>query len=146
MAIPSTISDVTVASESRRNVLFVCDSFPPSMEMGARTCSQIARYLKYYGWQPTILTVKEEYIEEQFRERKDTLKEYGLSGSIVRAGLLPHPLDFYRWVKLRFGNQNDPAVDPLKNGKSEGIVNEAPEDAEGGLRRWLISVLGIPDF
>ena len=155
--ISKTMSSAAAVREMAGSVLFVCDSFPPSMEMGARTCSQIARYLKLYGWDPTILTVQEKYIEEHYRERKDTLAEYGLSDSIVRAGLLPHPLDFYRWIKLRFGSGHSETgvaatgaggtgADRSATGNHEPVVSELPEDGEGGLRRWLISVLGIPDF
>ena len=52
-------------TETRR-VLFISYSFPPNMEMGAYTCSQIARYLPLYGWEPVALTVKEKYIDAPY--------------------------------------------------------------------------------
>src|SRR5262249_32975394 len=46
-----------------RRVLVVTYHFPPSLAMGAQTCTQIARYLPLYGWTPTVLTVPEAYGE-----------------------------------------------------------------------------------
>src|SRR5438552_3313415 len=74
-----------------RLVLFVTYHFPPSMEMGAQACAQIARYLPLYGWEPAVLTVKERYGEIV----GDSL-EPEFPGRVVRTGLLPHPLAFYR--------------------------------------------------
>src|SRR5262249_7124906 len=39
------------------------------------------------------------YIEECYRESDSEIAELGLPDAIVRTRLLPHTLDFYRWLK-----------------------------------------------
>ncbi|HEU0178746.1 MAG TPA: hypothetical protein VFV58_31165, partial [Blastocatellia bacterium] len=82
-----------------RRVLFVAYQFAPSLEMGARSCVQIARYLPLYGWSPVALTAREKYIEERYRGSDDEIAKLGLPDAIVRTRLLPHPFDFYRWLR-----------------------------------------------
>src|SRR5262249_11037901 len=55
-----------------KNVLFISYAFLPSIEMGARTCSQIARYLPLYGWKPVVLTIDESYIEKRYLKHSPT--------------------------------------------------------------------------
>src|SRR5215475_8786195 len=82
-----------------RRLLFIAYQFAPSLEMGARSCAQIARYLPLYGWSPVVLSAQEKYIEERYRGSDSEIAELGLPDAIVRTRLLPHPLDFYRWLK-----------------------------------------------
>ena len=110
-----------------RHVLFVTYHFPPSMEMGAQTCAQIARYLPLYGWEPAVLTVK-----ERFAEIVGDAREGEFPGRVVRAGLLPHPLVVYRGLKARLG----------RNGAA-GMGK--PFEDMGRLRRWLLSLLLVGD-
>jgi hypothetical protein len=112
-----------------RQVLFVTYHFPPSMEMGAQTCVQIARYLPLYGWQPTVLAVKERHAEIV----GDAL-EREFPGRVVRAGLLPHPLAFYRWLKSR-----------LHFGRNGTVGAERHSENTGRFRRWLLSLLLVGD-
>jgi len=112
-----------------RHVLLVTYHFPPSMEMGAQTCAQIARYLPLYGWEPAVLTVKECYAEIV----GDAL-EPGFPGRVVRTGLLPHPLAFYRGLKSRLHFE--------RNGSAGA---ERRSENTGRLRRWLLSLLLVGD-
>ena len=79
-------------STETRRVLFISYSFPPSMEMGAYSCAQIARYLPLYGWEPVVLTVREKYIDDQYlncngADRVDN------SDLVIRTYKLPHLSD-----------------------------------------------------
>src|SRR5262245_47999566 len=85
--------------QTPRRLLFIAYQFAPSLEMGARSCAQIARYLPLYGWSPVVLTAQEKYIEERYRGSDSEIAELGLPDAIIRTRLLPHPLDFYRWLK-----------------------------------------------
>ncbi|HEV2668595.1 MAG TPA: hypothetical protein VG324_27005, partial [Blastocatellia bacterium] len=79
-------------STEMRRVLFISYSFPPSMEMGAYTCAQIARYLPHYGWEPVVLTVKEKYVDDLYRRHNGA---DGVSDSdlVIRTLKLPHLTD-----------------------------------------------------
>src|SRR5262249_56539231 len=85
--------------QTPRRTLFIAYQFAPSLEMGARSCAQIARYLPQHGWSPVVLTAQEKYINELYRGADDKMAELGLPDAIVRTRLLPHPLDLYRWLK-----------------------------------------------
>jgi len=124
---PSPHGPATVAkgTPARGTVLFVSYHFPPSMEMGAQACAQIARYLPRYGWSPVVLTVKERYAELA----GDAL-EAEFPGRVVRTGLLPHPLAIYRGLKSRFRTDRHGTTR-----SDDGPVHR------GRLRRWLLSLL-----
>src|SRR5262244_709724 len=130
--------------QTPRRLLFVAYQFAPSLEMGARSCTQIARYLPLYGWSPVVLTAHEKYIEERYRGSNDEIAELGLPDAVVRTRLLPHPLDFYRWLKsaLRRKPQDAGGSDAAET----TVVVDEPPGAKGKLRRLLLSALSIPDM
>src|SRR5215475_2138723 len=89
-------------STEMRRVLFISYSFPPSTEMGAYTCAQIARYLPLYGWEPVVLTVKEKYVADprvklDWRSDADRASDSDL---VIRTHKIPHLSDIYRRFKL----------------------------------------------
>ena len=62
----------------------VVSSFPPSIEMGAQTCWQIARNLPRHGWTPIVLTPRERGIN--YRDPAQPGFEPGFP--VVRTGVL----------------------------------------------------------
>ena len=126
-----------------RRVLFVAYQFAPSLEMGARSCVQIARYLPLYGWSPVVLTAQEKYIEERYRGSNDEISKLGLPDAIVRTRQLPHPLDFYRWLKSALRRK---APDRSGTGAAEPATAAGwPPGGKGKLRRLILPALCIPD-
>lgn len=121
-------------------MLFVAYHFAPSLEMGARSCAQIARYLPLYGWSPVVLTAREKYIEERYRGSADEVGELGLPDAIVRTRLLPHPFDLYCWIRSTFRRKTQDA-----GAAGEAVEVDTPLSEKGKLRRWLLSALSIPD-
>ena len=85
----SQMSNSHSGLKRRRRLLFIAYHFAPSLEMGARSCAQIARYLPLHGWSPVVLTAREKYIEERYRGSDDEVAELGLpdapSASPVRS-------------------------------------------------------------
>lgn len=113
-----------------RRVLMVVSSFPPSLQMGAQTCWQIARNLPHYGWTPIVLTPGERHVE--YRDPAQAKFESGFS--VVRTGVLPHPVLLLRRLrgerKVR-GEPTGAAVIPVRR--------------RGWLRRALLASLNVPD-
>jgi glycosyltransferase involved in cell wall biosynthesis len=125
-------------------LLFIAYQFAPSLEMGARSCTQIARHLPQHGWSPVVLTAKEKYIEERYRGSDSDISELRASGAIIRTRLLPHPLDLYRWLKSVLGRK---AQDAGGIGSIETNGEDSkPPDAKGKLRRSILLALSIPDI
>ena len=126
-----------------RSVLFVSHSFPPSMEIGANSCAQIARNLPQYGWQPVVLTIQDKYIDEEYQPRGANTPDVGFAKAIVKTRVLPHPFDVYRWVKSLFSSSK--AASPtIEAGAKAG--EDVSGERKGRLRMALLSLFGIPDL
>jgi glycosyltransferase involved in cell wall biosynthesis len=125
-------------------VLFVAYQFAPSLEMGARSCVQIARYLPLHGWSPVVLTARERYIEDRYRGNSDEIAELDLPDAIVRTRLLPHPFNLYRWLKSTFrpGTRDAGGAE----GAGTAVEVDTPLNEKGKLRRLILSALSIPDM
>ncbi len=130
---PEGSGDPGVSSQKRRVLVIIYDS-PPSLQIGAQTCSQLARYLPLYGWEPVILTVDERYFPiREFRPQPV------LPGRVIRTRVLPHPLELYARAKLRLGFK---AEGGAANGQPNGTLHTRDI---GTLRRWILSLLKTPD-
>jgi hypothetical protein len=115
----------------RKRVLAIMYQFPPDHQVGAQSCVQICRYLPDHGWDPIVLTVQERYIENA-----DPPMTEPFPGIVIRAGVLPHPISLYRWLKASFKSKAQVA---------HGASMEGLESPKTGVRRWLLSMLLIPD-
>jgi glycosyltransferase involved in cell wall biosynthesis len=108
-------------STEMRRVLFISYSFPPSTEMGAYSCAQIARYLPLYGWEPVVLTVREKYIDDSYLGHNDEGRVND-PDLVIRTYKLPHPSDIYRRFKSR-----SPAGKPPQDG--DWVADSPPNGA-----------------
>jgi glycosyltransferase involved in cell wall biosynthesis len=138
------LAGASAPERTPRRLLFIAYQFAPSLEMGARSCTQIARYLPLYGWSPVALTAQEKYIEERYRGSDGEIAELGLPDAIVRTRLLPHPFDFYRWLKsaLRRKPQDAGGMGAIETAGEDS----KPPGAKGRLRHLILSALTIPDI
>jgi hypothetical protein len=98
--------------------------FPPSVEMGAQACWQIARNLPRHGWTPIVLTINERYIE--YPDPAQAGFEAGFT--VVRTDMLPHPLRVLR--RLRASRKG--------GGETTGAV-VASRRRRGWLRRVVLA-------
>jgi glycosyltransferase involved in cell wall biosynthesis len=114
----------------QRRVLMVTYLFPPSTEIGGQACAQIAAHLPRYGWEPVVLTVRERHIEHV-----GVQAEWKFPGTVIRAGMLPHPFMIYRRLKTALGRSDTGTP-----------WNPTVLTTIGGLRRWAYSLLGLPDL
>ncbi len=116
--------------EPARRVLMIVSSFAPSLEMGAQTCSQIAKYLPGHGWTPTVLTTGDRYVD--YRDLTPAMPEPGLT--VVRTRMLPHPLSVLR--RFRAARKDE--------GNAMGAAVTSKE-RRGWLRRTVLACLNVPD-
>jgi glycosyltransferase involved in cell wall biosynthesis len=129
-------------STEMRRVLFISYSFPPSMEMGAYSCAQIARYLPLYGWEPVVLTVREKYIDDPHlgHNYEGRVNDPDL---VIRTYKLPHPLDIYRRFKSR-----SPAGKPPQDSDRKDVSPPDGAKYKSALRKardLLLSLSCVPD-
>jgi glycosyltransferase involved in cell wall biosynthesis len=112
-----------------RRVLAILYQFPPDRSVGAQSCAQICRYLPAHGWDVSVLTVR--------RSEAGPLTADSFATTIIRTGVIPHPLAFYRWLKSLKRAPTSEAGDRI-------IMGDSPE-TRGALRRWLVALLQLPD-
>jgi glycosyltransferase involved in cell wall biosynthesis len=112
----------------------VVSAFPPSVEMGAQACWQIARNLPRYGWTPIVLTM-----EEQHTEYSGGQAGFEPGFPVVRTGTLPHPVSLLRRVRAaqKAGGGEAAQVKQVARGELVG--------RRGWLRRTVLTGLNVPD-
>src|SRR5262249_37056678 len=115
-------------------VLFVSYDFPPCARIGAFSCAQIVRYLPSYGWDPIVLSVREQYYE-----MRDPRLE--IPAHVIRTRVLPHPLPLYH--RARVSGHHD--------GPPESVRDPRPAprgDVRGmaAVRDAIVSLLDSPDI
>src|SRR5262245_18606694 len=143
-ASPVRLASIAAPERTPRRLLFIAFQFAPSLEMGARSCAQIARHLPRHGWSPVVLTAQEKHIEERYRGSDSEIAELGLPDAIVRPRLLQHPFDLYRWLKSALKRK---AQDAGGKGAFETAGEDSkPPGADGKLRRLILSALSFPDI
>jgi len=114
-----------------RRVLFITFHFPPSVEVGAYSCAQIARYLPLHGWEPIVLTSTGR--QYQFVDRR-----VEPTAHVIRTPAFPHPLGVYRSVKSWVGRRPD---GPAAGNESSGLGRP-----RSGLARYVLDLASIPDM
>jgi glycosyltransferase involved in cell wall biosynthesis len=141
---PLATIEVAASLALAKHVLFISYVFPPSIEMGARTCAQIARYLPLYGWKPVVLTIDESYIEKRYLKESPTAANEEPFDLVIRTKPLPHAFDLYRWIRSTFSTRLERPLTEA-TGHSTGKHETTPKQ-KSGLRLWLLSLLSIPDM
>src|SRR5215471_9699134 len=115
-------------------VLFVSYDFPPCARIGAFSCAQIVRYLPSHGWDPIVLSVREQYYE-----MRDPRLE--VPAHVIRTRVLPHPLALYQ--RVRASGHHDGTPESFRD------TSPAPgRDARGmaAVRDAIVSLLDSPDI
>ena len=133
--------------EPHGRVLFVTHSFPPSMEIGANSCSQVSRHLPLYGWEPIVLTIQDKYIAQEYQPKTPSNDDAKFAKAVVKTRVLPHPFGLYRWLKrLVSGSEsNEPEESQtVEVGSTNGELT--PPEGKDKLRSTLVSLLTIPDM
>jgi len=124
-------ADEESAPIGTRRLLFITFHFPPSVEVGAYSCAQIARYLPRYGWEPIVLAATERNYEFADPRVEPTAR-------VIRTLAIPNPLGVYRSLRSR---RPHAAAAPL-------AIDGSP--AANGRRRKLaaslVALLDTPDM
>jgi glycosyltransferase involved in cell wall biosynthesis len=126
-------------------ILIASYYFPPDSAVGGLRLSKFARTLPEFGWQPRVLTVRDEYREQGL----DPGRLNGLDGiSIDRTGEMPNFRRLYLRARmltkaLRWGHESPHRV-------TSSSVSRAQSDPGGGifhtLKRYVNSLLVLfPD-
>jgi glycosyltransferase involved in cell wall biosynthesis len=129
-------------------VLLVTYYYPPSSAVGAVRPSKFADHLPAFGWHPTILTASAPSREAHgnVRERRDERGDSGNGGMrpiVSYAAEWPHPLKAYERLRERAAAKLGRAQEHAA--KIVVPYTQCYAPARGGLKRWLLALLWLPD-
>ncbi|HEY7171841.1 MAG TPA: glycosyltransferase [Vicinamibacterales bacterium] len=132
-----------------RQVVLVAPEFPPSNTAGAHRPRLFARHLPAFGWQPTVLTIREDRIEGPLDSALHALLDPGLA--VVRTGALPvHPVRIIGDVGIRALPHHFCAlVDRARRGTVDAVVLFGPpwfSFVHGPLLRLLFGIPYVIDY
>ncbi|PYM67444.1 MAG: hypothetical protein DMD79_00920 [Candidatus Rokuibacteriota bacterium] len=125
-----SVRERPLGSGTPRRVLLITYDFPPSLEMGAHACAQIARYLPLFGWEPVVLTVRDRYATNS----DPSGRPLDFPVPVIRTRLIPHPLTIWAGAQSVL--------------RTRGTAGPFAEDTRAGMsrpRRWALSLLKTPD-
>ena len=127
-----------------RNVLIIAFDWPPSAAVGAVRPAKLARHLLRHGWNPIVVTAKEQYYEQL-----NTGADAGNRDMLVRrTGCLTGPLAIYSGLKKGLfklvGREDEWTKSTLigKEGKDPQLESRAFLSV---VRRLILSLLDTPD-
>jgi glycosyltransferase involved in cell wall biosynthesis len=129
-------------------VLLVTYYYPPNSAVGAVRPSKFADHLPAFGWHPTILTASAPSREAHgnVRERRDERGDSGNGGMrpiVSYAAEWPHPLKAYERLRERAAAKLGRAQEHAA--KIVVPYTQCYAPARGGLKRWLLALLWLPD-
>jgi glycosyltransferase involved in cell wall biosynthesis len=142
---PSQAANEVASStpEMTGRILIASYHFPPDAAVGALRLAKAARLLPEFGWQPYILTVRDEYREQGI----DASRLKGLEGvSIVRTGALPRVIDLLASAKRLLGG-GAPAAGAVAAATAEAsVASPSGETLRQRLTRAFVSlIVRLPD-
>ncbi len=133
-------STVSNESKARRSILILAYHFPPSAAIGGQRSANFVRNLRSFEWDPAVITINEQYLENSDPDRLAGLADI----PIIRTRILTTLRDLYLAAKRaalsllgrRPTNSPLPAARPGPNKETLG-----PR-----LKRYLVSLLlTLPD-
>jgi Glycosyltransferase Family 4 len=133
------------SSDMAKKILLISYHFPPSAEVGGLRAANFVRQLPRFGWEPFVLTLKDDYLEKKDDEK---LKYVG-SVKISKAGRMPTLSPIYLGLKriaLRlFRHLNATASISGSGSRPAMPPGRMAETLSQKLRRYILSFLSLPD-
>jgi glycosyltransferase involved in cell wall biosynthesis len=126
-----------------RRILLAAYYFPPDAAVGALRLARFARALPDFGWEPLVLTVRDEYRDQGF----DGTRVKGLENiTIVRTGVLPRIGRRLRPAFSRLFRRRNGAPTSTESRAVATASRDGRERAAQRFKRWIISLaVLLPD-
>jgi glycosyltransferase involved in cell wall biosynthesis len=132
MGVPSTAGGDSLKPASR--VLLASYHFPPDAAVGGLRAAKFARALPDFGWQPFVLTARDDLRDQGLDESRLA----GLEGvPVVRTGELPRIIEALVDLAKLGLNKRSRAASPLVRGG----IGVPSESVKAKLTRWIVSLL-----
>ena len=134
---------MTFDRSARNRILLIAYHFPPSAAVGGARMANFARWLPSSGWEPYVVTIRDQHVE-----RTDPDRLRGLEGvAIEKVRVLPTVAEAYRALKVRLtGPAKDAPRPQARFNSRSGADRYRGESLSKRLKRYLLAFLSIPDF
>ena len=128
-----------------KKILLIAYHFPPDAAVGGLRIAKFARYLPSFGWEPTVLTIKDRYREQFDKGRANDLN----TTKVLKTVKVPRVTDFLLSIK-RFASKMFGIKKVKERSESGDIYGEnfgqiKSESYLQKLKRYYISFSFLPD-
>ena len=140
----------SIFGSSNKKILFITYHFPPSNAVGGLRIVNFTKKLPLLGWEPSVLTINEKYIENKDSTRIDEIRAV----KIIRTMKLPTLIQGYLKIKMLYRDifnkncekGNKTAKIQIDSNVLSVAHNPGPENILQKLKRYFISIfLLLPD-
>ncbi len=129
-----------------KKILLITYHFPPSGAVGGLRSANFARFLPIHDWEPSVLTIKDKYIEGKDNDRLMGLENI----PIFKTGKIPKILQLYhvaKSLKKAILPQKQTDQNAQKNSPPDKKHKRADESILQRLKRYYSSLfLALPDY
>lgn len=124
------------------NILLIAHSFPPDPIVGSLRAAKLADAFRQAGHHVDVVTARLPGETAKIR-----VSEPGMTVHAVRR--IPHPLEFYKWAKVRFATDANsdgiPAATASTHTGEEPAARNSDVRSVPAWKRYLVSALWVPD-
>jgi glycosyltransferase involved in cell wall biosynthesis len=126
---------------AQRKVLMVAYLFPPGGGIGAAGAQRVLKFAKYlprHGWQPIVLTVRDNFYEGYFQKDTSLLERVPADTVVLRTGMLRFLTPILSLKRALTRGKSGPAQSAWPGGRSRAGLYRRAKDA-------ITDLFEIPD-
>jgi glycosyltransferase involved in cell wall biosynthesis len=128
-----------------KKVLLIAYYFPPDSAVGGMRISKFARHLPSYGWEPTILTIKDRYRKQFDKELADDLRSTTILQTVKLPKLTDLLLSIKRIALVMIGIRKSKDQTGYRNTFQDEFDPVESETFFQKIRRYCLSLSYLPD-
>ena len=125
-----------------RRILFVAYHFPPSAAVGGRRVANFATSARSFGWEPHVLTIADEDVEQLDRGLLSGVEGIPVDKARVGRSAIAAAGGAWRWLRHR----NTAASGAVGGRPAQAANPERQPQTRSGFRRFVLSLLALPDW
>jgi glycosyltransferase involved in cell wall biosynthesis len=134
-----------MSTSAMKKILLIAYYFPPDSAVGGLRIAKFARYLPSYGWEPTVLTIKDRYRKQFDKERANGLNSTRVLKTVKVPAVTNILLSIKRIASVVF--RSGKVKDRTDNGNifEETLGHIKSENYLQKLKRYYLSFRFLPD-
>lgn len=129
----------------RQHILLISYHFPPSAAVGGQRAANFAKHLSCCGWRTSVLTIRDEDIEQVDRGRLSTVDGIEVHKARVQPTFVALAPRLKRRLQRSFGRARSADV-RVPAAAAEPAAGPSRETFASRMKRYVMSILALPDY